>query len=150
MHARGRQHAGQRDRARALDVVVERQQAVTIALEDRQRVVLAKVFPLHERTRKHLVHRSDELVDQAVVVVATQSRMRPPEIGRIFEQGLVVGADVEADRERRRRVDAGRGGVQRELADRDLDPADALIAASPRIDWLSVATIRRMSRPRHD
>ena len=45
--ARGEQ-AGEDDGAGPLDVVVEARQAVAVALQDAQRVVLLEVLPLHD------------------------------------------------------------------------------------------------------
>jgi hypothetical protein len=46
----------------------------------------------------------------------------------IGEQGFVVGAHVQRDRQADRRIDAGAGGVQRQLADRDAHAVGALVA----------------------
>ena len=70
----------------------------------------------------------DERLDQRVVVRPAQPRGAVAEVQRIGQQGRVVGADVERDRQRQRRMDAARRGVQRELADRDGHPAGALVA----------------------
>jgi len=51
-----------------------------------------------------------------------------PEVERIFEKGRVVRADVDIDRQTRRRVDARGGGVQRQLADRNPHASDAEVA----------------------
>src|SRR5207245_10875 len=69
-----------------------------------------------------------DLLDERVVGLAAQARMPPAQVQLVGEQGGVVGADVEADRERARGVDAGGGGVERELAHRDGHAAGALVA----------------------
>ena len=46
----------------------------------------------------------------------------------VVEQGQVVGADVEDHRDHPAWVDAGGGGVDGQLADGDVDAADALVA----------------------
>ena len=53
--------------ARALDVVVEREQAPPVAVEDRERVAAREVLPLHERAREHRRDRLDQLVEQREV-----------------------------------------------------------------------------------
>ena len=50
---------------------------------------------------------------------------------------LIVGADVEQDRQRGRRMQPGAGGVERQLADRNSHAAGALIAEAK--DALAVA-----------
>ena len=74
------------------------------------------------------MHGGDELVDEREVLVVVDAPVAPAEVLRVFEQFDVVGAHVEHDRQRARRVDAADEGVQRELADRDAHAADALIA----------------------
>ncbi|CCJ96999.1 hypothetical protein BN130_3343 [Cronobacter malonaticus 507] len=54
--------------------------------------------------------------------------MTPAHIERIVQQLLIVGADIQHDRQRIRRADAAAGGVERELADRNPHAADALVA----------------------
>ena len=53
--------------------------------------------------------------------------MAPAEVQRVVEEFDVVGAHVEHDRKSASGVDAADEGVQRELADRDAHPADALV-----------------------
>ena len=53
---------------------------------------------------------------------------RKPEIERVVEQNLIVGADIENDRQAVLRRHAGAGGVERELAKRDAHSAGAEIA----------------------
>ena len=53
---------------------------------------------------------------------------RWPRYSGSAEQGRVVRADVERDRQRQGRVDAARRGIERELADRDGHAARALVA----------------------
>jgi hypothetical protein len=87
-----------------------------------------KAFRLDQRRRMDLGHRLDQLVQQRVVGLALEPRVAHAEVERIVEQPPIVGADVEVDRKRLGRVDAGAGSVERELADRDPHPADALVA----------------------
>ena len=53
---------------------------------------------------------------------------RLPMYMRVVEQALPVGADVQHDRQGPARVDAGRRGVDGELADGDAHAADAPVA----------------------
>ena len=50
---------------------------------------------------------------------------------------LIVGADIEQDRQRGRRMQPGAGGVERQLADRNAHAAGALVAEPE--DALAVA-----------
>ena len=51
-----------------------------------------------------------------------------PEIERIVKQDLIVGTDVENDRQATLWRHAGARRIERELADRDAHPAGAEIA----------------------
>jgi hypothetical protein len=73
-----RQHAGEADRAGALDVVVERRQPVAVAIQQVRGVVLAEVLPLQQRAREHFAHRLDELLHQRIVGLAAQPRPGQP------------------------------------------------------------------------
>ena len=63
--------------------------------------------------------------------------MPPADIERVGQKLLVVGADVEKNRQCRRGVQAGASGVERQLADRDTHAAGALITKPE--DALAVA-----------
>src|SRR5439155_9548337 len=95
-----------------------------------QGVVLLEVFPLYHATRPALGNTRDERLDQRVVWRAPEPRLAIPEIQRVREQERVVGADIQGDRQRERRVDPRGCGVQRQLADRNRHAARTLIAQS--------------------
>ena len=122
------QHGGQGDRGRALDVVVERAQPVAVAIEQQVGVVLGEVLPLQQHVREDLHHGLDEGLDERVVVRPDDALVAPAEVVGVVATLLVVGADVEHDRQRGGRVDAATGGVERELADRDAEAVGALVA----------------------
>ena len=62
--------------------------------------------------------------------------MRQPGIERVGEQVLVLRSHVEGDWKARRRVHAGAGRVERQLADRDAHPIGSEVAQAQ--DPLSV------------
>ncbi len=126
--AGGGEDAGHRHRGRALDVVVEGRQLLPVALEQAEGVPLLEVLPLQEGLREALLDRAHELVHHRVVGLAPQPGLAPADVEVVAQQVLVVGADVEADRQRLRGVDPRGGHVERELADRDAHAARALVA----------------------
>ena len=126
--AHARQHARQADRRGALDVVVERAQRVAVALEDAAGLRAGEVLPVQDRVREALARGGDVRVDERVVLGAAHARASQPEVARVGEQLFAVRADVEADGEHAGRVDPGRHRVDGELADRDVDAADAPVA----------------------
>ena len=124
-----RQDARQRHRRRALDVVVEgRQDARGSGRAARRRcpcgspptagAPAGSAASPRARTRRRSASYS-----------APRSRgCAPADVEVVVEQRLVVGADVEADGQRLRGMDAGGRGVERELADGDAHAARALVA----------------------
>ena len=126
--AHARQHAGHDDRGGALDVVVERRDAVLVAVQDAQGVVLLEVLELDEAARPDRLDAGHEGLDELVIGGAAQARRPIAEVQRIGQQPRVVGAHVERDRQGQRRVDAAGRRVQGELADRDGHPARTLVA----------------------
>ena len=120
-----RENAGERHGRRALDVVVIGADLVAIALEDRHGVDVGEILPLNAAFGIKRLHGLDEFVDEGVVFRAAHAVLRETEIERVFEQFLIVGADIERDRQAILRRHAGAGGVERELADRNAHAADA-------------------------
>ena len=87
--------------------------------------------------RPAFAHGIDEGGDERVIGVAAHPFVLPADILRIVQMLAAVGADVEDDRQRRRRMQSGAGGVERELADRNAHAAGALVAEAE--DALAVA-----------
>jgi hypothetical protein len=79
---------------------------------------------LGEERRRHL----EVLLDERVIVCATDAGMPGAQVQGIVQQAFVVGADVDRYRDDPVRVDARGGGVHGQFADRDLDAADAPVA----------------------
>ena len=87
-----------------------------------------EVFPLQQHIGQLLVHRSDELVDERVIVVVVDASVAPTQILGVVQQFDVVGAHVEHDRKSASGIYAADESVERQLADRDAHAADALVA----------------------
>ena len=92
--------------------------------------------------RPALAHGIDEGGDERVIGVAAHPLVLPADILRIVQVLAAVGADVENDRQRRRRMQPGAGGIERELADRNAHAAGALVAEAE--DALAVADDDRL------
>ncbi len=130
-HARGPdagQHSRHRHGCRALNVVVEAREACLVPVEQTKGVDLLEVLPLQEGPRKPSLDRSDELVDQSIVVRPAHPARSPPEVERIVQEGHVVRAHVEADRKGLPRWDPRTRGVEGELAHRDSHAPRTLVA----------------------
>ena len=123
-----RQERAGRDRRRPLDVVVEGAQPVAIAVEQTRGVALGKVFPLQQHMRPAMGDGADHRLDKIVVFPAAHPLVAPAQIERVGEPLLVVGADIEHDRQGGRRMQPAAGGVEGELADRDAHAAGPLVA----------------------
>ena len=90
--------------------------------------MLLEVLPLEHGAGQDLAHAGDERLDHLVVGIAAQPRVPPAHVQRIHEELHAVRSDVQRDRQREPRVDAGRGRVEGELADRDRHAAGSLVA----------------------
>ena len=123
-----------RHRGGALDVVVEREQPVAVAREDRKGVGGGEVLPLQQQSGISSLHCGDEVLDDSSY--SARGSACGASRGTAGRRGVpVVGAHVEQIG----RVRAGgcrRSACRGELADRDAHAADALVAQAE--DALSV------------
>ena len=99
-----------------------------VLLQDAVGVAGPEVLPVQHRLGEQPGGGLDEGVDELVVTLPANPGVPLAEVEVAVEQAEVVGADVEDDRHDPARVDPGRRGVDRELADGDLDATDALVA----------------------
>ena len=113
---RAARQARQDDGSGALDVVVEARQPPPIPLEDAHGVVLLEVLPLDDGGREDSRDGVHERLHDRVVGGAAQPGRPVTDVQRVVEQLATVGPDIERDGQRLRRIDARRGGVQRQLA----------------------------------
>ena len=93
----GGEHPGDDHGAGALDVVVEAREAVAVALQDAEGVVLLEVLPLHDGGGIDASDRLDERLEHLVIRRAAQARGAVAQVQRIVEGFLAVGPDVEGD-----------------------------------------------------
>ena len=110
-----------------MNVVIEGEHLVAVAIENGTGVDAGKVFPLEKRGGKNLLDGSNEGVDEAVVVGAGDARVTPAEIFRVAETFLVVRANIENDGKSARGVYSADEGVERKLADGNAEAAHALV-----------------------
>ena len=96
---------------------------MAIPVEDPERIVLLEVLPLDDGRGKDPSHRVDERLEDLVVRPASQPRRSVAEIEWVLQQLSTVRPHIERYRQRPGRIDAGRGGIESELADGDRHPA---------------------------
>ena len=84
-----------------------------------------EVLPVQDRLREPRRGGGDVGVDEGVVRRAPHPGTTQPEVAGVVEQHLRVRAHVQPHRQDPPRVDAGGDGVDRKLADRDVDATDA-------------------------
>ena len=121
--------AGDRHRGGPLDVVVERRQdARDSARAARTPLPFLKSSHWSSARGKRRRTACTNSSTSASYAAPRSRGCRQPDVEVVVEQGLVVGADVEADGQRRGRMDAGGRRVERELADGDAHAARALVA----------------------
>ena len=110
---------GQRDRGRALNVVVEDRNIVAVFVEQAERGVIGEILELDQHAGEGCARRGDEFVDEVIIGLSAQALLAQADIITVVQQILVVGADVQHDRQAILRMDAGAGGIERQLADRN-------------------------------
>ena len=83
-----------------LDVVIEGTVLVAVVLEQSERVLVAKVLKLDQRLLSEPLHnRPHELVDEVVVVLASDPLLTKANVVRVVKVFLSVAANVKGDRE---------------------------------------------------
>ena len=90
---------GDDDSAGTLHVVVEDAVLRSVVHEDAARVRGSKIFEVQERVRVQLGCDAQVLIDEGIVTFSAHATMAVAEVIGIVEQFLVVGADVEVDRD---------------------------------------------------
>ncbi len=128
LHAQRAEKTGERGAGRSLDVVVVAADPVAIAVEQTDGIDTRPILEVDAAGRKHLLHRTDELVDEAVALGDGDARAAQTQIERVVEQALVVGAEIEHHRQQALRRHGGARRVELQLADRDAHAVGAEIA----------------------
>jgi hypothetical protein len=103
---RGVDEAGEDNSAGALDVVIEDRVRVAEAVEICEGVVCGKVFELDEELGEGGFHLAHEFIHEFVHLFVRNTAAAKTEVERVIEELLVVGAEVEADRDCRRWANA--------------------------------------------
>jgi hypothetical protein len=80
------------------------------------------------RVREQPMRTVHILFDKRVVCGAALAGTAVTHIERVLQQLLVVGPDIQRHRDRAARIDTGSSGMQRQLANRDLDAAHHPVA----------------------
>ncbi len=124
----GGEQPGERHAGRALDVVVVAADLVAVARQQVDRVAARPVLEVDAAEREHLLHRLHELVHEGVQFLGRGARLPQPEVERVVEIRLVVGAGVEVHRQQALRRHAGRRRVELQLADGDAHAVGAQVA----------------------
>ena len=133
----GRKQRRGRHRRGPLNVVVERAQAVAIALQQARRVDAGEILPLQKDVRPPAFDSTHEGLDKIVVLLAADALVLPADVDGIVEQRLVVGAHVEQHGQAMFGRNAAQRRVERHFADGNAHAARALIAEAE--DAFSVA-----------
>ena len=109
----------ERDSGRALDVVVEHAVAGPVSLQQPESIDVAEVLELDQGPWEASGNGLHELVQQRVVGISAHPLGLDSDVERVIEEIVVVGPDIDRDRQGGRGVDPSARRVQRELPDRD-------------------------------
>src|SRR5580704_10314512 len=121
-------YGGEVDRAGALHVIVEGEYVVAVAVQEAPGIAGPEILPVQQRAGKDLERGGHVGVDKGVIGLLGGPLALNAQIQRVLQQLCPVGTDVQHHRQGSGRVDAGRSGVDGELADRDVDASDAPVA----------------------
>ena len=108
--------------------------------------MIGEVLELDQHAGESGARGGDELVDEFVVGRAGEPLLADADVIGVVEQSLVVGADVEHHRQAELGMNAGAGGVERQLADRNAHAVGAEIAEAE--DALAVGDDDQLGRVR--
>ena len=106
-----------------LNIVVEHGVGVLVALERREGVL--EVLVLNDNRRPALSKSSHHLVQELALLVSGHLRAARAKVERVVDELLVVGSEIESNREGLERVDTGAGSVERQLADGNAHTVDS-------------------------
>jgi hypothetical protein len=121
------ERCGQHDRGGALQVVVEGAHLLGILVQNAPRVAGPGVLPVQHRVREQFCGRGDVGLDEIVVALVADPGVSGTQVCLVIEKRHVVGSRVQHHGEHPVWMYTCGGGVDRGLADRDLDAAHALI-----------------------
>ena len=99
------------------------QQVAGVLHQDAMGVGGAEILPVQQRVREQPGGGADVGLDELVIPFAPHPRVPDAQVHFLAQQALVVGSGVQHDRDDPARVQAGRGGVDGQLPDRDRDAA---------------------------
>ena len=90
--------------------------------------MIGEILELDHDAGERLARRGDEFVDEFVIGRAGQSPLPHADIVGVVQKFFVVGADIQHHRQAEFRMNAGAGGIERQLADRNAHAVGAEVA----------------------
>lgn len=93
------------------DIVVETAQLVAVALQQSGGVFLREILKLQQYIGPALLHGTDKHVHKLGVLIVADAWVTPAHIHGIVQMLLIIGTDIEHNRQGRRRVDPAAGGI---------------------------------------
>ena len=96
----GRKDRSAGDRSGALNIVIEGQELVAVAVEDGTSMGLREIFPLKQRMGQFLFQGLNETIDKIVIGIASDALVAPTQIFGISKALFIVGAHIENNGQR--------------------------------------------------
>src|SRR5437667_7285493 len=96
----GRKDRSAGDRSGALNIVIEGQELVAVAVEDGTSMGLREIFPLKQRMGQFLFQGLNETIDKIVIGIASDALVAPAQIFGISKALFIVGAHIENNGQR--------------------------------------------------
>ena len=102
-----------RDGSSSLNVVVEGAQLITVFRQQPIGVTDRKILPMQKYVRPSLAHSINETLNEVIIFKASDPPVSPADIEWISEEFLIVGANIQEDRQRCRGMQASASGIKR-------------------------------------
>ena len=128
LDAHGTVHARDDHRGRTLNVVIEAKDLFLIVRKQLEGVGIAEVLELDEDVGPAAAGFGDEFVNELTIFRTAAALLAQTKVQRIVQIFFAVRADVENDRQRLFRSNAGAGGIERELAAGNAHAVKSLVA----------------------
>src|SRR3974390_1173009 len=122
-----RQQCTRSDNGRALNVIIEGTEAITVAVEKPRGIIAREVLPLQQYMWPTFRNSLNKDLDEIVICLTAYALVAPAYVQRIGETLRIVSSDIERDRKCGCRIETAAARVQGYLADRNSHAASALI-----------------------
>ena len=110
--SRGNQRPGG-DGGGSLNIVVETAQLIPVAFEQFAGIFLREIFKLQQNVGPAVFHGVDKHVHKFGILIVADTRMAPAHIQWVVQMLLIIGTDIQHNRQGGGRMYPAAGGIKR-------------------------------------